>query len=184
MGILLSEHGTGPTEEKGLVKFSPWFIPDVATKAEPLRVLCRKEENFVRGKEEEEDFNTLIEKSSHTGHCRRQPDWTWHRPGTRSEWAKSSNLLASRSRNDTERRYSQTMKEAYALVWACQRFTLYVYGLPEFDLMTDHQALKTIYSPRSKPSARIERWVLRLQPYNYWVRYFQGEHWRCTISIN
>ena len=25
--------------------------------------------------------------------------------------------------------------------------------------MTDHQALKTIYGPKSKPSARIERWV-------------------------
>ena len=37
--------------------------------------------------------------------------------------------------------------------------------------MTDHQALKTIYGPNSKPSARIERWVLRLQPFNYQVRY-------------
>ena len=37
--------------------------------------------------------------------------------------------------------------------------------------MTDHQALKTIYGPTSKPSARIERWVLRLQPFNYKVRY-------------
>ena len=36
--------------------------------------------------------------------------------------------------------------------------------------MTDHQALKTIYSPTSKPSARIERWVLRLQPSKYKVR--------------
>ena len=35
--------------------------------------------------------------------------------------------------------------------------------------MTDHQALKSIYGPKSKPSARIERWVL--QPYNYKVCY-------------
>ena len=60
MGILLSKHGIGPTEEKvravkeatrpssasevrsflGLVGFSSRFIPDFATKAEPLRVLC------------------------------------------------------------------------------------------------------------------------------------------------
>ena len=46
----------------------------------------------------------------------------------------------------------------------------YLYGLPEFDLVTDHQALN-IYGPTSKPSARIERWVLRLQPFNYRVRY-------------
>ena len=78
---------------------------------------------------------------------------------------------ASRSLSDTERRYSQTEKEALALVWACERLNLYLRGLPEFDLVTDHQALKTIYGPRSKPSAPIERWVLRLQPFNYKVCY-------------
>ena len=66
---------------------------------------------------------------------------------------------------------SQTEKEALALVWACERFNLYLYGLQTFDLVTDHEALKVIYSRGSKPSARIERWVLRLQPYNYKVCY-------------
>lgn len=37
--------------------------------------------------------------------------------------------------------------------------------------MTDHQAPKTIYGPTSKPPAQIERWVLRLQPFKYKVRY-------------
>ena len=68
-----------------------------------------------------------------------------------------------------ERRYSQMEKEALALVWACERFNLYLYGLQTFDLVTDHEALKVIYSRGSKPSARIKRWVLRLQPYNYKV---------------
>ena len=44
-----------------------------------------------------------------------------------------------------------------------------MYGLPKFELVSDHQALKVINSRKSKPSARIERWVLRLQPYNYQV---------------
>ena len=78
---------------------------------------------------------------------------------------------ASRTLSNVERRYSQTEREALALVWACERFHLYVYGLPKFDLVTDHEALKVIYSRKSKPSARIERWVLRLQPYNYQVSY-------------
>ena len=63
MGILLSKHGIGPTEEEvravkettrpssasevrsvlGLVGFILRLVPDFATKAEPLRVLCRKE---------------------------------------------------------------------------------------------------------------------------------------------
>ena len=46
------------------------------------------------------------------------------------------------------------------------RFHLYSYGLPQFDMVTDHEALKVIYSGKSKPSTRIERWVLRLQLYN------------------
>ena len=70
-----------------------------------------------------------------------------------------------------ERRYSQTEKKALALVWARERFHLYVYGLPKFDFVTYHEALKAIYSRKSKPSTRIERWVLRLQPYNYQVFY-------------
>jgi len=44
-------------------------------------------------------------------------------------------------------------------------------GLPKFDLITDHQALKVIYSRKSKSSARIERWVLPLKPNNYRVSY-------------
>ena len=58
-----------------------------------------------------------------------------------------------------------------ALVWACERFNLHLCGLPAFALVTDHQSLKTIYGPRSKPSARIERWVFRLQSSNYKVIY-------------
>lgn len=54
-------------------------------------------------------------------------------------------------------------------MWACERFNLYLYGLQTFDLVTDHEALKVIYSRGSKPSVRIERWVLRLQPYSYKV---------------
>ena len=54
-----------------------------------------------------------------------------------------------------ERRCSQTEKEAFALVWACERFHLDMYGR-EFELDTDHKPLECIYSRTSKPSARIE----------------------------
>ena len=68
---------------------------------------------------------------------------------------------ASRTLSQIERKYSQTEKEAIALVWSCERFHVYLYGV-DFDLLTDHKALEFIFSPRSKPSARIERWIIHI----------------------
>ena len=81
---------------------------------------------------------------------------------------------ASRSLADVERRYSQTEKEALGLVWGCERFHMYLYGV-EFTLLTDHKPLEVIYSTSSRTSARIEHWVLRLQPYKFTVQYVPGK---------
>ena len=81
---------------------------------------------------------------------------------------------ASRSLTECERRYYQTEKEALALVWACERYHAYIYGM-RFDLVTDHKPLEVIYGPHSKPSARIKRWVIRLQPYDFRVVYAPGQ---------
>lgn len=50
---------------------------------------------------------------------------------------------------------------------------MYLYGL-HFELVTDHKPLQFIFSTRSKPSARIERWVLRLQAFSYTVKHVSG----------
>ena len=69
---------------------------------------------------------------------------------------------ASRALSPVEKRYSQTEKEALSVVWAVEHFHLFIYGKP-FKLINDHKPLEVIYgNPKSKPSARIERWVLRL----------------------
>lgn len=73
---------------------------------------------------------------------------------------------ASRSLTDMERRYSQTEKEALALVWVCERFSMNV-SSESFELETDHKPLERIYSCTSKPCARIDRWVLHLQGYDF-----------------
>ena len=51
---------------------------------------------------------------------------------------------------------------------------MYLYGV-EFTLLTDHKPLEVIYSTSSRTSARIERWVLRLQPYKFTVQYVPGK---------
>ena len=80
---------------------------------------------------------------------------------------------ASRSLTPTKQRYSQTEREALAVIWGCERFHMYLIGTP-FELITDHKAFEIIYSPKSKPCAKIEKWALRLQQYEHKVIYKRG----------
>jgi len=45
----------------------------------------------------------------------------------------------------------------------------------EFELETDHKPLQFTYSKTSRSSARVERWVLRLQAYDYKAVYRPGK---------
>ena len=73
----------------------------------------------------------------------------------------------SRTLSSVERRYSQTEREALALVWACEKLHMYLYGT-RFVLVTDHKALLCIYGNTKKsPPARILRWTIRLQEVEY-----------------
>ena len=81
---------------------------------------------------------------------------------------------ASRVLSSVDSHYSQTDIEGLALVWAIEHFRLFLLGT-EFDVVTDHKALEAIFNnPKSKPPARIERWILRLQPYSFRVIYKSG----------
>ena len=62
----------------------------------------------------------------------------------------------SRSLTDVETRYSQTEREALAVVLACEHFDLYVRG-KQFTIYTDHKPLVYIWK-KPKPPLRIERW--------------------------
>ena len=73
-----------------------------------------------------------------------------------------------------EKLYSQTEKETLALVWACEKFNLYVFGR-KFELETDHKPLEYIYRKTSKPSACIKRGMLHLRGYDYKVVYCPGK---------
>ena len=56
------------------------------------------------------------------------------------------------------------------VVWGCEHFDQYLQGDPQFTIITDHEPLFTIWK-KARPPLRIERWGLRLQPYNFVLRY-------------
>ena len=172
----------------GMVTYLSDFIPHLATLLDPLRELTRKNVTFSWTPEKQKSFEKIKQVLSSNlqlahfstdnptsvivdaspvglGAILMQTD----KNGVRNPIA-----YASRSLTNTERKYCQTEKEALSVVWACEKFHIYLYG-SEFNLYTDHKALETIYSPTGKPSARIQRWSLRLQPYRMHVKFIPGK---------
>ena len=55
-----------------------------------------------------------------------------------------------------------------------EKFHIYLYG-QQFTVITDHKPLVKLFNnPRSKLPARIERWVLRCQLYDFNVKFEPG----------
>ena len=171
----------------GLVQYCAKFLPNFAQEAEPIRQLTRKDEPFVWKEVQQQSFEKLkylLTRAETLAYfkndCKTRIVTDAGPTGIGAVLTQFQDGVwrvisyASRNLTDVERRYSQTEKEALALVWACERFNLYVYGR-DFELETDHKPLECIYKSTSKPSARIERWVLHLQSYNFQVVYRPGK---------
>ncbi|KAK3752378.1 hypothetical protein QZH41_000375 [Actinostola sp. cb2023] len=172
----------------GMTGYSSRFIPDYATITAPLRELTHKNSSWNWTTTHQEAFETLKEKlqsapalayfdiSKSTeiavdaspvglGAILTQKDENGH-----------SHVIAygSRSLTKTEQNYSQTEREALAIVWGCEHYHLYCYG-KALTVFTDHKPLTSIFNnPLSKPTPRIERWSLRLQPYQPNIVYAPG----------
>lgn len=83
----------------------------------------------------------------------------------------------SRSLNDTEARYSQTDREALAVMTAVKKWHYYLAGRA-FTIQTDHKPLLGIIGEQ-KPlpvmaSPRMVRWALQLGAYDYRLEYRPG----------
>ena len=173
----------------GMSNYSSQYIRDYATLTEPLRRLTHKDTQFVWGAAQEEAYQTLktallsspvmsyFDINKETAILvDASPVGLSAILSQRKHGSNNSQIIAyaSRSLSQTEQRYSQTEKEALAIVWGIEHFHLYIYGAP-FVLYTDHKPLELIYeNPMSKPPARIERWMLRLQEYDFKVVYKSG----------
>ena len=168
----------------GLTSFSSIFLPNFATTAEPLRTLTRQDIKWNWGKEENKAFEALksqlAEASMMAFYEKNAPTEVVTDASPvelrailvqEQQGVKRAVAFASRSLSEVGRCYSQTEKEALAVVWGCERFSLYLLGLESFQFVTECKALEVIYGPKSKPSARVERRVLSLMPFKYTVRH-------------
>ena len=92
--------------------------------------------------------------------------------------------FASRSLTSSEANYCPFELETLSIVFACEKFREYLYG-QQFEICNDHQPLKSIFNkPLSKAPARIQRFLLRLQRYNFNVNYVQGKHMHVADTLS
>ncbi|CAK1599301.1 unnamed protein product [Parnassius mnemosyne] len=177
----------------GLINYVGKWIPNLSTLTEPIRQLLRKKmhknANIITfwKKEHSTAFDELKNCLS------KIPTLGYYDPNDRTQVIADASpvglgavliqyddngpriiAFGNKSLTDIEKRYCQIEKEALALVWAIEHFHMYLYG-KKFELITDHKPLEVIFGTRSKPCARIERWVLRLQAYDYKVIYKPGK---------
>ncbi|KAK3084740.1 hypothetical protein FSP39_018188 [Pinctada imbricata] len=166
----------------GMTNYSARFIPDYATICEPLRRLTRQDNEWEWGVEQDQAFEKLkSELSSDTIIKYYNPESEISilvdasPVGLGAIMAQDEKVVAyaSHALTDVESRYSQTEREALAIVWACEHFDMYIRGAPCVNIVTDHKPLETIWQ-KPKPPLRIERWGLRLQPYKLKIRYEPG----------
>ena len=90
----------------------------------------------------------------------------------------------NRTITETEKRYSQTEKDAMAIPWAKKRFHTYLQGAPKFQIITAHKPLVTMFNkPTAKLPPCIEKWVMSMQDADYEVTYEPGKDERDPLDF-
>jgi len=173
----------------GMANYCAKFIPNFSSITKPLRDLTKKDVQFRWERKHTKALNKIKDHlTSDTIMAYFDKNKSTQLTTDASPWGLSAILsqcspgqedrrivaYASRSLTPVEQRYSQTEKEALAIVWAAERFHIYLYG-GHFTLYTDCKPVELIFNNRrSQPPARIERWNLRLQEYNFTAVYTKG----------
>jgi hypothetical protein len=167
----------------GMTQYVSRYIPHYATMTEPLRRLTRQNEPWSWSEEAQSSFDSLKSALSST------------QVMVYFDQKKSTEILvdastvgvaamlmqegkvvcyASRALTDVEQRYSQLDREMLAVVFGVEHFHLYIFA-SEFKVVTDHKPLLGIVHSCKPASARMERWRLRLMPYQFTLEYRPGK---------
>lgn len=171
----------------GLAGFYRKFIPNFSMIATALHKLLKKGINFEWDSACTSSFQTLI-KCIEKDIVLAYPDFekTFYLTTDASNFGigavisqKDGNgfdrplAFASRALIPAEINYTTTEKECLAIVWGINEYKHYLTGR-KFVVLSDHRPLVWLDSIKD-PGARLMRWRLKLNNYNYEIRYTPGK---------
>lgn len=175
----------------GLINFIEKFIPHRAQRTWRLRELA-KSDRFYWNQELEEEFEYLKNdawKSITTlGYYSRFDETELYVDASPYglgavlvQFDKDHNprviACASKTLTCVEQKYPQTQKEALAMVWGVEKFSMYLMNI-SFTIRTDAEANEYIFGGLhrigKRAVTRAESWALRLQPYTFNVSRIPG----------
>lgn len=169
----------------GLCSYYRKFIPDFALLARPLTNLTRKNNPFIWTQIEQRSFEALksvLVSPPVLGHPNYELpmeihcDASGHGLGAillqRHDGKERVLSYASRLLSAAETNYSVSEKECLALVWASQKFRIYLWGT-KVRVVTDHHSLCWLMKKRDL-AGRLARWSLQLQELDIEIVYRSG----------
>ena len=172
----------------GSCSFFRKFLPNFSHEAEALLKLTRKHVKFVWGPAQQKAFMTLkaLLISSKVMMIPR-PDRPYILYTDASDYAVGAILVqkddsgmerviqyVSQALSTSQRKWSVTEKECWAIVFSLDKLKPYLYGA-QFVINTDHKALKSLFIKQMN-NTRIQRWAILLAECNAEIKYLPGKY--------
>ena len=176
----------------GLMTYMGSFIPNLSTLAAPLRDLLKKDAAFIWEEDHEETFQRVkasITERSIAYYDANKPlelevDASMKGLGACLVQDGRPIAHASKTLTLTEANYSNIEREMLAVVHGVERFSTYLYGR-SFTIVSDHQPLEIICrKPLTAATPRLQRLLLKIQGYDFTVKYRPGEQMVISDSLS
>ena len=177
----------------GFVNYLAKFLPKLADVMEPIRRLTRKDTDWIWAEEQEkafEDVKKLVTEApvlsyyNPEGELEIQCDASQKGLGATLLQQGKPVVYISRALTETEQRYAQIEKEMLAIVYSLEKLNQYVFGR-HVKIQSDHKPLEAILrKPLASAPRRLQGMMMRLQKYDFEVRYQQGTRMHIADTLS